>query len=43
MIAEKQRTVAKRHGIDRRTEEINQPRRFKDALTFKKSHNIFVK
>ena len=37
MLAEKQRTAAKRSGIERQSVEINQPRYFKNGLTFKKS------
>lgn len=41
---EKQRTAAKRPGIERGTDEINQSRYFKNALTFKKKSKIvFVK
>ena len=43
LIAEKQRTAAKKPGIERGTVEINKPRYLKDALTFQMSRNVFVK
>ena len=43
LIVEKQRTAAKRPGIEKGTVEINQPRYFKNALNFKKSKNVFAK
>ena len=43
LIAEKQRTAAKRPGIEREFVEINKPRYFKNILNFKKSKNVFFR
>lgn len=41
--SDKQTTASKRHGIERETDKINQPRYFKTLVIFKKSKNIFIK
>lgn len=44
LIADRQTTAAKRHGVERGTAEISQPVCLRNALTLKwKSKNVFVK